>query len=93
MDLVTGAHVAVGLVVPGVTGFPPGFESTVTCVVIAAERPGSHSFTHGPGASGARDAAERDPLALETRLVNLCRNRATTIVAMATADSTMGANR
>ncbi len=105
--------------------FPNGFESTVTCVVIEAERPsifawtvlddaglvgstwryelregsepGStivhHSFTHGPGASGAREGADADPRALNSRLVTLCRNMATTIVAMATADSAIGAAR
>jgi uncharacterized protein YndB with AHSA1/START domain len=105
--------------------FPNGFESTVTCVVIEAERPsifawmvlddaglvgsiwryelreggepGSvlvhHSFTHGPGASGVREGAEADPRALNSRLVTLCRNMTTTIAAMATADSTIGAAR
>src|SRR6266542_4072180 len=76
--------------------FPNGFESTVTCVVIEAERPSifvHHSFTHGPGASGAREGADADPRALNSRLVTLCRNMATTIVAMATADSAIGAAR
>jgi uncharacterized protein YndB with AHSA1/START domain len=62
-----------------------------------AGEPGStlvrHSFTHGPGASGARTAAEADPAALNSRLVTLCRNMTTTIAAMATADSTTGAAR
>ena len=105
--------------------FPNGFESTVTCVAIEAERPGifawtvlddtglvgstwryelregsergstivHHSFTHGPGASGAREGTDADPWALNRRLVTLCRNMTTTIVAMATADSRMGAVR
>ncbi|RKR87793.1 uncharacterized protein YndB with AHSA1/START domain [Micromonospora pisi] len=100
-------------------------ESTVTCVVIEAERPsvfawtvlddaglvgstwryelhegpepGSsvvhHSFTHGPGATGARVDADADPLTLNGRLVTLCRNMATTITAIATADSPTGATR
>jgi uncharacterized protein YndB with AHSA1/START domain len=164
MDLVTGAHVAVALVVPvsreriwdlvtavgrigewspeatggswcddasgpvagarflGHNRFPSGFESTVTCVVTEAERPnvfawavlddagrvGSswryelregaepgtsvvhHSFTHGPGASGARTGAEADPRALNGRLVTLCRNMAATITAMVTTESLGG---
>jgi uncharacterized protein YndB with AHSA1/START domain len=52
-----------------------------------------HSFTHGPGASGARADAETDPRMLDSRLVTLCRNMTTTISAMATADSTTGAVR
>jgi uncharacterized protein YndB with AHSA1/START domain len=103
--------------------FPNGLETTVTCVVIEAERPGTfawtvlddagsvgstwryelregdepgstivhHSFTHGPGVSGTRADADADPRALDGRLVTLCRNMATTIVAMAAADSTTGA--
>jgi uncharacterized protein YndB with AHSA1/START domain len=50
-----------------------------------------HSFTHGPGASGARAGAEADPRALNSRLVTLCRNMTATIAAMATADSAIGA--
>jgi hypothetical protein len=105
--------------------FPNGFESTVTCVVIEAERPGIfawtvlddsglvgstwryelreggepgsalvyHSFTHGPGVTGTRVGAEADPRALDSRLVTLCRNMTTTIAAMATADTTIGAVR
>ncbi|GLW09714.1 hypothetical protein Misp01_48430 [Microtetraspora sp. NBRC 13810] len=105
--------------------FADGFESMVTCVVTAAERPGvfawtvldhaglvgsawryeltdgdepgstrvGHSFTHGPGASGARTSAEADPRALDRRLVTLCRNMTTTIAAMATADLTTGVAR
>jgi uncharacterized protein YndB with AHSA1/START domain len=173
MDTVTGAQVAVGLIVPvprvrfwelvtavdrigewspEVTGgrrsdrwsdrwsdtggpyagarfighnrFPNGFESTVTCVVTEANRPsvfawavldgagqvgstwrydltdgsepGStlvrHSFTHGPGVTGARIAAEADPRELDLRLVTLCRNMTTTITAMA-ADLTTGVTR
>ncbi|MDP9848358.1 SRPBCC family protein [Streptosporangium lutulentum] len=167
MDMVTGAQVAVALVVPiprermwelvtavdrigewspetiggnwcddtrspapgarfiGRNRFPNGRESMVTCVVTEAERPsvfawtvldgaglvgsawryelreggepGStlvhHSFTHGPGASGARADAEADPKALDSRLVTLCRNMTTTITAMAAADSVIGATR
>lgn len=167
MDMVTGAQVAVALVVPvprermwdlvtavgrigewspeatggswcdgaqgptpgarfiGHNRFSNGFESTVTCVVIEADRPsifawtvlddvglvgstwryelregsepGSalvhHSFTHGPGASGAREGADADPRALNSRLVTLCRDMTTTIAAMATADSATGAAR
>jgi uncharacterized protein YndB with AHSA1/START domain len=59
------------------------------------DEPGStmvrHSFTHGPGATGAREAAETDPQALNSRLVTLCRNMTTTIAAMTTADSVIGA--
>ena len=51
------------------------------------DEPGStqvrHSFTHGPGVTGARVAAEADPEALNRRLVTLCRNMTTTITAMA----------
>lgn len=105
--------------------FPNGFESTVTCVVIEAQRPsvfawavldaagqvgsswryelrdGSEpgstvvhqSFTHGPGATGARKGAAADPQALGGRLAELCRNMATTIVAMAATETAMGAVR
>ncbi|GAA4569314.1 SRPBCC family protein [Planotetraspora kaengkrachanensis] len=105
--------------------FPNGFESTVTCVVTEAERPGTfawtvlddaglagstwryelhegdepgstlvwHSFTHGPGASGAREGAEANPRTLNSRLVTLCRNMTTTIAAMAAAEFTTGAAR
>jgi uncharacterized protein YndB with AHSA1/START domain len=52
-----------------------------------------HSFTHGPGNSGARVAAAVDPRALRERLVTLCQNMTTTIAAMAAADTTMGATR
>ena len=52
-----------------------------------------HSFTHGPGASGAREGAEADPQALNSRLVTMCRNMTTTIAAMAGADTTIGAAR
>lgn len=44
-----------------------------------------HSFTHGPGITGAREGAEADPEALNRRLVTLCRNMTTTIAAMAGA--------
>jgi uncharacterized protein YndB with AHSA1/START domain len=105
--------------------FPGGSESTVTCVVIEAERPSTfawtvlddsgavgstwryelreggepgsalvcHSFTHGPGVTGAREGAEADPRALNSRLVTLCRNMTTTIAAMATAETAIGAVR
>jgi uncharacterized protein YndB with AHSA1/START domain len=105
--------------------FPDGFVSTVTCVVIEAERPSTfawtvldnsgavgstwryelregggpgtsevhHSFTHGPGITGARVATEADPQSLSSRLVTLCRNMTTTIGAMATADAAIGATR
>ena len=52
-----------------------------------------HSFTHGPGATGARTDAETDPGALSERLVTLCRNMATTIAAMVTTESVIGADR
>ena len=90
----------------GHSRFPNGFESTVTCVVTEAERPGvfawsvlddaglagsmwrydlrdggepgstvvRHSFTHGPGHTDAREAADADPRALSDRLVAICRN-------------------
>lgn len=105
--------------------FPHGLETTVSCVVVEAERPsvfawtvldnaglvGStwryelreggaprsalvhHSFTHGPGASGARQMAEEDPEALNSRLVVLCRNMTTTIAAMTTTAPTTGEGR
>ncbi|MFG2075209.1 SRPBCC family protein [Nonomuraea maritima] len=54
----------------------------------------SHSFTHGPGVTGARESAEADPEALGSRLATLCRNMSATIAAMVAADSpTMGATR
>ena len=52
-----------------------------------------HSFTHGPGATGARAGAEADPDALSRRLVTLCQNMITTIAAMANADSVTGVTR
>ena len=52
-----------------------------------------HSFTHGPGLTGAREAADADPRALEQRLVTLCRNMTTTITAMTATESSMGAIR
>ena len=52
-----------------------------------------HSFTHGPGITGARVAAEEDPGALEERLVTLCRNMTSTIAAMVAAEFSMGATR
>jgi len=52
-----------------------------------------HSFTHGPGITGARVAAEGDPRALDERLITLCRNMTTTIAAMTTAELPMGAPR
>jgi uncharacterized protein YndB with AHSA1/START domain len=105
--------------------YADGFVSTVTCVVIEAERPSTyawtvlddsglvgstwryelreggepgstsvqHSFTHGPGITGARVGAEADPQALNRRLVTLCRNMTTTIGAMVTADTAIGATR
>ncbi|MGW4798941.1 SRPBCC family protein [Nonomuraea sp. NPDC004297] len=61
------------------------------------DEPGStlvyHSFTHGPGASGAREGAEADPQGFNSRLVTLCRNMTTTIAAMATGDSMTGEAR
>jgi hypothetical protein len=51
------------------------------------------SFTHGPGASGARRGAQADPRSLQGRLVDLCRNMITTITAMATADAATGVAR
>jgi uncharacterized protein YndB with AHSA1/START domain len=105
--------------------FAGGFVSTVTCVVIEVERPGTfawavldesglvgstwryelreggepgstqvhHSFTHGPGITGARVGAEADPQALNSRLVTLCRNMTTTIGAMVTSYTAIGATR
>ncbi|MCG5220212.1 SRPBCC family protein [Streptosporangium sp. KLBMP 9127] len=52
-----------------------------------------HSFTHGPGASGARVAVRADPQALSGRLITLFHNMTTTIAAMAAADSATGATR
>lgn len=52
-----------------------------------------HSFTHGPGNTGARVAAEADPRALSHRLVTLCRNMTTTIGAMSAAGTTNGSKR
>lgn len=61
------------------------------------DEPGStqvrHSFTHGPGITGARVGAEADPQALNRRLVTLCRNMTTTIDAMVTANTANGATR
>jgi uncharacterized protein YndB with AHSA1/START domain len=50
-----------------------------------------HQFTHGPGFTGAREAAAADPRSLEERLVTLCRNMTTTITAMADAELPMRA--
>jgi uncharacterized protein YndB with AHSA1/START domain len=52
-----------------------------------------HSFTHGPGNTGPRVAAETDQRALDDRLVSICRNMTTTIRAMVTAETAMGATR
>jgi hypothetical protein len=52
-----------------------------------------HSFTHGPGATGAREGAEADPQALNRRLATICRNMTTTISAMVTDNISMGATR
>jgi uncharacterized protein YndB with AHSA1/START domain len=52
-----------------------------------------HSFTHGPGITGARVGVEADPQALGSRLVTLCQNMITTIDAMVTTDTAMGATR
>ncbi|MDG4833795.1 SRPBCC family protein [Solwaraspora sp. WMMD1047] len=105
--------------------FPSGFESRVTCVVIAAERPAAfawvvpdeagvvgstwryelraghqpgttvvrHSFTHGPGVTGARVEGETDPRTFEERLITILRNMTTTINAMTTSDNRIGAVR
>ncbi|MFD7917640.1 SRPBCC family protein [Streptomyces sp. NPDC059740] len=43
------------------------------------------TFVHGPGMSGARDAALRDPGALEKRLATLRANMRATLTAMARA--------
>nr|MDT0660166.1 SRPBCC family protein [Micromonospora sp. DSM 115978] len=124
---------AVGARFAGHSRFPSGFESTVTCVVIAAERPdgldgersaafawvvpdeagvvGStwryelraghqpgttvvrHSFTHGPGVTGARVEGEADPRTFEDRLITILRNMTTTINAMAASHNPIGAVR
>lgn len=42
-----------------------------------------HSFVHGPGESGARSAARRDPTSLAGRLEELRANMACTVTAMA----------
>jgi hypothetical protein len=52
-----------------------------------------HSFTHGPGITGVREGAEADPRALNSRLVTLCRNMTTTVAAMATTETAIGAAR
>ncbi|HST81443.1 MAG TPA: SRPBCC family protein [Kineosporiaceae bacterium] len=52
-----------------------------------------HEFTHGPGFTGAREAAAADPRALAERLVTLCRNMTTTIAEMTAAELSMGATR
>ncbi len=44
-----------------------------------------HSFTHGPGNSGARSGADTDPGSFHDRLATICRNMASTINAMAGA--------
>jgi uncharacterized protein YndB with AHSA1/START domain len=46
-----------------------------------------HSFTHGPGVTGARRAAERYPDALAGRLAQLRRNMTATITAMTRCDN------
>lgn len=52
-----------------------------------------HEFTHGPGVTGLREGAEINPDALDRRLVALCRNMTTTIAAMVTSETTIGASR
>nr|WTB28246.1 SRPBCC family protein [Streptomyces sp. NBC_00830]WTB35835.1 SRPBCC family protein [Streptomyces sp. NBC_00830] len=52
-----------------------------------------HSFTHGPGNTGARVEADADPQALGRRLVTLCRNMTTTIGAMTATETTNGSMR
>jgi uncharacterized protein YndB with AHSA1/START domain len=52
-----------------------------------------HSFTHGPGNTGARVGAEADPQALGRRLVTLCRNMTTTLGEMAAPETTNGSKR
>ncbi|MCA2214006.1 SRPBCC family protein [Jidongwangia harbinensis] len=120
----TGAHwwepdpdIAVGARFTGRNRFPNGLETTVTCVVVAAEPPATfawtvlddaglvgstwhyelragptagstvvrHSFTHGPGASGTRSAADTGSRAFHERLAAICRNMADTVTAMAAA--------
>jgi hypothetical protein len=41
-----------------------------------------HSFVHGPGASGARDHARRDPASLPRRLDQLRHNMTATLIRM-----------
>ncbi|MFP8959753.1 SRPBCC family protein [Streptomyces nanhaiensis] len=45
-----------------------------------------HVFEHGPGNSGLREAARRDPASLAGRLAELRRNMAATLAAMARED-------
>jgi uncharacterized protein YndB with AHSA1/START domain len=52
-----------------------------------------HSFEHGPGATGARDAARRDPASLAGRLAGLRGNMAATLAAMAHGHTSPGATR
>lgn len=52
-----------------------------------------HSFTHGPGNTGARAEADADPQALGRRLAALCRNMTTTIGAMTATETTNGSMR
>jgi uncharacterized protein YndB with AHSA1/START domain len=65
--------------------------------LLEGSEPGStevrHSFTHGPGATGAREGAVADPRSLDQRLVTLCQNMTSTIAAMVATQSPMGAIR
>jgi hypothetical protein len=82
---VNGAQVAVALTVPI-------RRERMWDLVTAVDRIGEWS-QEATGAGGAREEAKADPRTLDSRLVPLCRNMTTTIAAMATADSTMGAIR
>ncbi|MGI5212491.1 SRPBCC family protein [Plantactinospora sp. CA-290183] len=52
-----------------------------------------HSFTHGPGASGAREPGQADPRALNGRLATLGQNMTTTIAAMTAGTTGTGETR
>lgn len=52
-----------------------------------------HSFTHGPGNTGARTGEAIDPGSLDRRLATLCSYMTTTIAAMVTSSNSIGANR
>jgi uncharacterized protein YndB with AHSA1/START domain len=65
--------------------------------LLPGDRTGStlvrHSFVHGPGRSGARVAAYRDPSSLDARLDRLRRHMLITLTAMTGQDAVIGAGQ